>query len=473
MKKNTDPLSPSGLPVVSVVGRPNVGKSALFNRLLGKRLAIVHEECGVTRDRLIARAVWDDKPFELVDTGGLSEFGRQISGNILDAGTRRQSESAIEDASIVILVTDAEAGLNPLDEAVARMIRQKGVRAIVAANKCDSPHHDSQSSAFDSLGFPVFSVSALHNRGIEELMDEVTAEWKPVSPDNKPTPLRVTVVGKPNVGKSSFLNRLVRQERLIVSDIPGTTRDIIDIPFQVGEGASARHYLLTDTAGMRRMGKVDGAVERYSVFRAESSISKADVVVLMIDATQGPTSQDKAIANTIIDAHKGCVVIINKWDLLKGHSTEKEYREALSHAIQFLKWVPFVFVSSKDGFNINRCLDIIDHVARQVQTQIPTGLLNRVFTEAVERVQPPMLKGKRFKIYYATQTTNNPIQISLFVNDPTRLTDAYREYLMHALRNQFGLEGAPILLSLKERPRQRFVPQATPRKRHRAKRKSS
>jgi GTP-binding protein len=470
-KKNPEVIPSAGLPIVSVVGRPNVGKSALFNRLLGRRLAIVHEECGVTRDRLIAHAIWDDKPYDLIDTGGLSEFGREVSGNILDVETRRQSEAAIADASIVILVTDAEAGLTPLDESVARMIRQKGVRAVIAVNKCDAPDRDAQTSSFERLGFPVFGVSALHNRGIEELMKEVTAGWEPVDITHLPEPLKVTVVGKPNVGKSSFINRIVRQERLIVSNIPGTTRDIIDIPFQIGEGPTARHYLLTDTAGMRRMGKVDGAVERYSVFRAESSIRRADVVALMIDASQGPTSQDKAIANTIIDAHKGCVVVINKWDLLKGHSTEKEYREALSHAIQFLEWVPFVFVSAKEGFNVNRCLETIDYVAGQIQTQIPTAMLNRVLTEAGERVQPPMLKGKRFKIYYATQTSANPIRISLYVNDPTRLTDAYREYLLHALRRRFGLEGAPILIILKERPRQRFVAPPEARKRPRARRK--
>ncbi len=466
-KKNLDPHSSTGLPVVSVVGRPNVGKSALFNRLLGRRLAIVHEECGVTRDRLIARATWGDMPFELVDTGGLTAFGKQTAGNFLDTETRRQSEAAIEDASVVILVTDAEAGMNPLDESVARLIRQKGVRAIVAANKCDHPDRDPQASSFESLGFPVFGVSALHNRGIDELMEEVAADWKPVDISKQPAPLRVTVAGKPNVGKSSFLNRVVNQERLIVSEIPGTTRDTIDIPFQVGEGPTARHYLLTDTAGMRRMGKVDGAVERYSLFRAESSIRQADVVALMLDASQGPTAQDKAIANTIIDAHKGCLVVVNKWDLLKGHSSEREYREALSHTIGFLKWVPFVFVSAKDGFNIKKCLETIDYVAGQIQTKIPTATLNRVLSDAVERVQPPMLKGKRFKIYYATQTSTAPIRINLYVNDPTRLTDTYREYLLHALRRHFGLEGAPVLIMLKERPRQRFVPQADARKRHR------
>lgn len=467
-KKNTEsPGLQPVMPVVSIVGRPNVGKSALFNRLLGRRLAIVHEECGVTRDRLIAPAIWKDLPFELVDTGGLTEFGRETTGTLLDAETRRQSEAAIDDASVVILVTDAESGLNPLDKAVARLIHQKGIRAVVAANKCDHPDRDVQACPFEELGFPVFGVSALHNRGIEELMREVAAGWTPLDHTRPPAPLKVAVVGKPNVGKSSFINRMVRKERLIVSDIPGTTRDTIDIPFQVGEGPSARHYLLTDTAGMRRMGKVDGAVERYSVYRAENSIERADVVILMLDASQGPTAQDKAIANTIMDAHKGCLVVVNKWDLLKGRCSEREYREALSHAIGFLKWVPFVFVSAKEGFNVRNCLESVDYVASQIQTQIPTATLNRVLSDAVERVQPPMLQGKRFKIYYATQISANPILISLFVNDPARLPDAYREYLLHALRRHFGLEGAPILLTLKERPRQRFVPQADSRQRRR------
>jgi GTP-binding protein len=443
-----------------------VGKSALFNRILGRRLAIVHEERGVTRDRLIARAAWNDKSFELVDTGGLSEFNRTVTPNPIEAETRHQSEAALSDASVVILVADAEAGVVPLDEEVARLLHRRGIRAVVAANKCDTPERDPLASHFERLGFPVYGVSALHNRGIADLMDDVCAPL-PASPTAAgPEPLKVTIVGRPNVGKSSFINRLIRQQRVIVSDIPGTTRDSIDVPFVIGSGPTARHYLLTDTAGMRRLGKVDTAVERFSVFRAERSIQRADVVVLMVDASQGPTAQDKTIASAVIAEQKGCVVVVNKWDLM-GHSTQRRYREALAQEVPFLKWVPVVFVSAKDGFNIRQCLETIDLVATNVQTRLPTGLLNRTIMDAFQRVQPPILTGKRFKIYYATQMGEKPIRLGLFVNDPKRLTDTYREYLIHALRRQFGLEGAPIEFILKERPRGEFMPKASPRRPHR------
>jgi GTP-binding protein len=465
MNNTPEPVKAPAHAVVAIVGRPNVGKSALFNRILGRRLAIVHEACGVTRDRLIAHAEWNGKSFELVDTGGLSEFDRTITPNQIDAETRHQSEIAIEDASVTILVVDVESGVVPLDEEVARLMHRKGIRTIIAINKCDNPDRDTLTEPFQRLGFPVFGVSALHNRGVSELMDAVCTPLPTTSLIAQPDLIKVTVVGRPNVGKSSFINRLIRRERMIVSDVPGTTRDSIDVPFSVGSGPSARNYLLTDTAGLRRMGKVDNAVERFSIFRAERSIDRADVVILMLDATQGPTSQDKTIANTVIAERKGCVVIVNKWDLM-GHSTQTKYREALAHTVPFLSWVPIVFVSAKDGYNMRQSLDTIDLVASQVQTQLPTGLLNRTIMNAFERVQPPVIKGKRFKIYYATQLGAKPIRLGLFVNDPKRLTDTYSEYLIHALRRQFGLEGAPIQLVLKERPRAEFVAKASPR-RHR------
>jgi GTPase len=323
-------------------------------------------------------------------------------------------------------------------------------------NKCDNPEREADVSSFERFGFPVFSVSALHNRGLQELLDHL-AEALPAS-DAVTTldPLKVTVVGRPNAGKSSFINRIIRRERVIVSEIPGTTRDSIDIPFIVGSGPTARHYLLTDTAGMRKLGKIDGAVERYSVFRAEKSIERADVVVLIMDAAQGPTTQDKAILNLIEDAEKGCVLIINKWDLM-GHSTQKQYLDALERDMPYLKWVPIVFVSAKDGYNIRQCLDTIDLVATQIQSHLPTGILNRTIMNAYDRVQPPMIKGKRFKIYYATQMGAKPLRIGLFVNDPKRFTNPYREYLINCLRKAFGLEGAPVKLIPKERARAEFV----------------
>lgn len=464
-KNNPEIHDSPARPIVAIVGRPNVGKSALFNRILGRRLAIVHEECGVTRDRLIAPAEWNGRLFQLIDTGGLTEFDRAVTADLLDAETRRQAGLAIEEAGTLILVVDVDAGVTSLDEEVARLVHRKGLRAVIAVNKCDNPERDALADAFGRLGFPVFGVSALHNRGIDALMDHVCAALPVVAPATQPDPLKVTVVGRPNVGKSSFINRLVRDERVIVSALPGTTRDSIDVPFVVGSGPTARHYLLTDTAGMRRLGKIDTAVERFSIFRAERSIQRADVIVLMLDAAQGPTAQDKTIAQSIMSEQKGCVVIVNKWDLM-GSSTQRKYREALEHAVPFLRWAPVLFISAKDGYNVRQCLDTIDAVAAQIQTQLPTGVLNRTIMNAFQRVQPPMLQGKRFKIFYATQLGTKPIRLGLFVNDPKRLTDAYREYLLHALRRQFGLEGAPIQLILKERPRDEFVPKAGPRRPH-------
>jgi len=451
--KNPPPQDePVRLPVVAIVGRPNVGKSALFNRILGRRLAIVHEECGVTRDRVMAQAAWQDRPFELVDTGGLTEFDRTATRGQIAAETRQQTEVAIEDATVAILVVDTEAGVTALDEEVARLLHRKGVQAVVAVNKCDSPKRDDQPPVFDRLGFPVFGVSALHNRGIEELMTHVAARIPAVAVAVVSAPLRVAVVGRPNVGKSSFVNRLLRTPRMIVSDVPGTTRDSVDIPFSIGSGPTARRYVLTDTAGLRRLGKVDNSVEKFSVFRAEKSVRNADVVVLMLDAAQGPTSQDKTIADRVQQEHKGCVFVVNKWDLMT-ESSQREYREALSRAVPFLKWVPVVFVSAATGFNMRRSLDAIDLVAAQIQTELPTTVLNRAITEAAERVQAPMVGGKRFRVYYATQIGTKPIRIALFVNDPKRLTDAYREFLVHTLRRRFGLDGCPIVLVPRVRPR--------------------
>lgn len=457
MKPVRDVAETALSPIVVIAGRPNVGKSALFNRILGRRLAIVHEERGVTRDRLIARAAWNNRGFELVDTAGLSEFDRSVTSDPIDAETRQQTELAISEASVVILVVDVEAGVVPLDEEVARLVHRRGVRAVIAANKCDTPARDADAAPFDGLGFPVYSVSALHNRGIAELMDAVCAPFPAASQAAGPEALKVTVVGRPNVGKSSFINRITRRERVIVSSVPGTTRDSIDVPLVIGSGPTARHYLLTDTAGLRRMGKIDTAVERFSVLRAERSVLRADVVVLMLDATQGPTAQDKTIAAAVVAERKGCVAVINKWDLMTG-TTQRQYRAALAREIPFLQWVPVVFASAKDGYNVRQCLEAIDLVASHVQTRLPTGLLNRTIMEAFQRVQPPIVSGKRFKIYYATQLGEKPIRIGLFVNDPKRLTDPYREYLIHALRRQFGLEGAPIDFILKERPRAEFVP---------------
>lgn len=429
--------------VVAIVGRPNVGKSALFNRIAGRRVAIVHEESGVTRDRVAQEVTWGDERFELIDTGGVGLLDRARAAGEIEAGTRRQVDVAIEDAAVVILVADITAGVVPLDREVANLLHASGKRVFLAANKADRPDLDGAASEFEPLGFPVFPVAAVHHRGVSELMDAVTAQLPEQEDVTHANPLRIAVVGRPNVGKSSYVNKLLGHDRVIVSEVPGTTRDSIEVPFAIGEGAQARHYVLIDTAGMRKVTKVHNSVERFSVFRAEQSISRADVVVLMLDAVQGPTVQDKKIAATILENRRGCILLVNKWDLAEGVK-QKEYEAALRRVMFFLNFAPLVFASAKSGFNVKQSIGVIDHVAAQVSTRLTTGLLNRALHDAFARVQPPSLQGRPLKFYYATQTGERPVRVRLFVNDPRKATDAYTAYLESALRRTFGLEGAPL-----------------------------
>jgi len=446
---------PNAACAVAIVGRPNVGKSSIFNRLAGQRVAIVHAERGVTRDRLVREVLWDERRFELIDTGGLGRLEAPddpavLPAERLEALVRRQVEIAVQDAGAIIFVTDVETGVLPQDAEVAEFLRKSGKRVFVAANKADDAGRDAQAAEFESFGFAVFPVSATHNRGFKALMAAVLPTLPEMENSTRRSPLRVAIVGRPNVGKSSFINRLLQSDRVIVSAMPGTTRDSVEVPFVVGQDLQARHYLLTDTAGIRRTGKIRQAVEFFSLDRATRSIAGADIVALVLDATQGPTAQDKTIASLIQNHHKGCLLLITKWDLMTKWS-ESEYREALGKAVPFLSSAPAVFVSSKTGFNIRHSIETMDGVAAQVSTQLPTGVLNRTLIQAYERVAPPYVKGKRLKILYATQVGTKPITILLFVNSVTKLVPAYEAYLTGALRKTFGLEGAPIVFKLKPR----------------------
>jgi len=436
---------------VAIVGRPNVGKSALFNRIVGRRLAIVHEESGVTRDRISAEAEWNGQRFEMMDTGGISLMDRANPDDIITAGISRQVDVALSDASVAILTVDITTGLQPMDDEVARLLRAGNHTVIVAANKCDHPELEHRISDFQKLGFPVFPVSALHNRGVDELLRAVTEQLPEMDRAAYVEPLKVAIVGRPNVGKSSYVNRLLRNDRVLVSDIPGTTRDSIEIPFQVGEGPTARSYLLIDTAGIRRKGKIKDTVERFSLMRTEKSIERADVVVMVLDAEQGPTAQDKTIASTVLEHRKGMVLIINKWDLAEGKTTQRQYTKALAQNVPFLGFVPVVYCSSQTGFNIRNTIDAIDRVSAMVRLQCTTGLLNRVLHDAFERVQPAISGGRRFKMYYATQVGTRPVRIRMFVNNPTLIQGTYEHYLQRCLREAFGLEGAPIILQFRAR----------------------
>lgn len=453
--------------VVAIVGRPNVGKSAIFNRLAGQRIAIVHSLPGVTRDRLMREVVWDDRRFSLVDTGGISSIDGETVHDRIETGIRAQAQAALEDAAVAVLVVDITAGLTPLDEEVARLLRHRGTPVVVAANKADEAQHEVGRDDFARLGFPVYPVSALHGRGFNALMDDVLARLPEAGAGSEADgataarPLHVAIVGRPNAGKSSYINRLLNSERVLVSEVPGTTRDSIDVPFSVGNGPAARHYVLIDTAGARRDAKIDTAVERYSRFRTEDSIERADIVVLMLDVTRGVGLLDKQLASKIQEGAKGCLIVVNKWDL--SEETQRAYAPTLERELPFMAYCPVVYMSAQTGYNVRQSIAMIDHVADQTQATLPTGVLNRVIGEAVAAVQPPSKGGKPARVYYATQVSRNPVTVRIFVNDPLRVPSNYRDYLINQLRRHFGLEGAPVRIQLRTRERPARKPGATAR----------
>lgn len=441
--------------MIAIVGRPNVGKSALFNRIVGRRVSIVHEECGVTRDRVVCEAEWDEQHFEIIDTGGLGTIDRGSAEDVFVNRTNEQVAVAIEDAAAIIFVVDLTAGVVPMDEEVARRLHEADRPVFIAANKSDNAERDDDADNFEVLGFPVFPVSALHHRGVGFLMDAVLPALPKGEKPIDRAPLRVAVVGRPNSGKSSYINKLLKGDRVIVSDIPGTTRDSIEVPFTIGSGPQARHYQLIDTAGINRRSRKSGAVEHYSNLRAEKSIESADVVVLLMDATEGPRLQDKKLAGKIMDAQKGCVLMVNKWDLAEEAEgvTQTQYGPALRKEMPFLGFAPLIFVSAESGYNLKRSIEAIDYVASQVQLKLTTGVLNRVIQDAVQRNPPPIVKGRPLKIYYSTQAGVQPIRIKLFVNNTLRATSTYKRYLIAQIRKAFGLEGAPVDLRMVPRPR--------------------
>lgn len=436
--------------IVAIVGRPNVGKSAVFNRIVGRRIAIVHDQPGVTRDRIVSEAKFDEQRFELIDTGGLGLLDHEGTGDTIEAGTRDQAQVAIAEAQVILFVVDITAGLTPLDREVARLLHESGRKVFVAANKADHERLDATAADFAELGFPVFPVAALHHRGFDPLLRATVKELPDEETPTRAHPLRVAIVGKPNAGKSSFINRILRSERVLVSPVPGTTRDSVEVPFTIGSGPQARHYQLIDTAGLRKLRQVDNAVERWSIMRAQESIERADICVLMLDAELGPTVQDKKIADLIVESRKGCLIAVNKWDLAQESGvTQRAYEKGLREAMPFFDYAPVVFISAKAGLNVRRAIETIDHVSAQITATLPTSVLNRIINTATQRVQPPMVSGKRLKIYYGTQVGDRPLRIRLFVNDVNLLGHTYRAFLLGCLRKSHGLEGAPVVFDLK------------------------
>lgn len=441
--------------VVAIVGRPNVGKSALFNRIARQRIAIVHDQPGVTRDRLMHEVEFENQRFQLVDTGGISLLSASGSKNPIESGTRAQVDAALGDAAVVVLVVDVLHGLHPMDAEVAQMIRQTSIPCICAVNKCDLDRHEEKLHEFNELGFPLFPVSAAHDRGIVPLLDDILFKLPKAAHEPTETkPLRVAIVGRPNAGKSAYINRLLNNDRVIVSDVPGTTRDSIEVAFTIGHGPQAHHYTLIDTAGMRHVHKIDSSVERFSHFRAEKTVATADICLLVMDATVGPTVQDKHIAALIQKHQKGCLLVINKWDLaMEQGLTQTQYEPSLRKEMPFINYCPMVFISAKEGYNVRRSIDVIDLVAGNVNTRLPTGILNRTLETAAARVKPPSAFGKSFRFYYAVQTGTAPVALRLFCNDPRIIKKQYTDYLIRSLRENFDLVGAPVLIFYRARTR--------------------
>jgi GTPase len=444
------------LPIVAIVGRPNVGKSALFNRLLRQRVAIVHDQPGVTRDRLSADCEIGPVRFTLVDTGGI---GSAIDDSF-DEQVRAEADLAMEMANLILLVTDARDGLTPVDRLLARELRTTEKPIIVVANKIDHPNQTDFETEFSELGFDeVLPISAAHGRGITELVERIAARLpEEVGDSPPPSPaLKLAIVGRPNVGKSSLINAILQDRRTIVSDIAGTTRDAIDIPYQRG----GKQFILIDTAGIRSRGKQSSSVEVFSVMRSQKSVERADVCALVIDALDGVTAQDKKIAGLIQENEKPCLVIVNKLDLVKPSTRARDFFDAILGQIRsnlfFLDYAPIDVLSAHTGENLDRLFQSIERIEKHAQRTLGTGQLNRLLQQAIDAHPPPVRGNRRLKIMYATQIdfkaadSIRPPTFLLFVNDPQTLTDDYRRYLEGKIREQLGYYGLPVLFRLRSR----------------------
>ncbi len=434
-------------PVVAVVGRPNVGKSTLFNKLIGRRLSIVDDTPGVTRDRIYGDCEWRGKEFMLVDTGGIEPK----TDDVILSQMRRQAELAIRSAEVIVLVTELRAGVTATDYDVASMLQKSGKPVILCVNKCDTigePPPEFYEFYNLGLGDPV-AVSAAHGHGTGDLLDKVFEHLSEFQGEELGEEfIKVAVIGKPNVGKSSLINKISGEERAIVSDIAGTTRDAVDTVIDDGRGK----YVFIDTAGIRRKSKVLDQIEKYSVLRAYMAVDRADVCVIMIDGTEGFTEQDSKVAGYAHEQGKGCIVAVNKWDAVeKTDKTMDELRKKLENDFSFMKYVPILFISAKTGQRLDQLFEMIKSVNEQNSIRISTGVLNDILAHATARVQPPSDKGKRLKIYYITQPTTKPPTFVAFVNDKELFHFSYQRYLENQIRETFGLVGTPIRFIIRER----------------------
>ncbi len=434
-------------PIIAIVGRPNVGKSALFNKLIGQRLSIVEDTPGVTRDRIYGESDWNGRKFTLIDTGGIEP---RTDSEILTF-MREQAEIAISHADVIVFLTDIKTGLTASDQEVAGMLQRSGKPIVLAVNKMDSTGNvDPDFYEFYNLGLgdPI-AVSAVHGHGTGDLLDECVKYFPPEGDDEEDDDrIQVAIIGKPNVGKSSLTNKILGQQRTIVSNVAGTTRDAIDSYFENETGK----YVFIDTAGMRKKSRVDEAIERYSVLRAQMAIERADVCLILIDAQEGVTEQDTKVAGMAHEAGKASIIVVNKWDLIeKDGKTMDKMREDIRRDLGYMTYAPVLFISAMTGQRVERLFELIQYVNNQAATRITTGMLNSVLADAQTRVQPPTDKGRRLKIYYMTQAGIKPPHFICFCNDARLFHFSYQRYLENQIRSVFGLEGTPIRMTIRQK----------------------
>ncbi|CAB5092667.1 GTP-binding protein EngA [Olavius algarvensis associated proteobacterium Delta 3] len=432
-------------PIVALVGRPNVGKSTLFNRVTRSRLAIVDDMPGITRDRNYGDAEWGGSPFTLVDTGGfigtdLDPFAEQI---------HRQLHMALEDADSVVLLLDGKHGLSPYDADMIAMLRSLSKPVFYTVNKIDAPDQEDRLSDFYTLGIDTFyPISAEHGYGISDLMDDVIRSFPTTPSESDSGMVRVAVVGRPNVGKSSLINRILGEERMLVSEVPGTTRDAVDSVCHVGD----RRYRLVDTAGIRRKGRVSRKIEKFSVIRALRSLARSDVALTVLDAHEGITDQDIHVAGYALERGCGCILLLNKWDIVdKGPRTEKRFVQDLQRQAKYLNFAPLMTISARTGLRVRKIFRVIDTLYDQYTSRIGTGQLNRVIKDALRRNEPAFHKGRRLNFYYATQVATKPPTFVFFVNHPEAVHFSYRRYLANRIREATGLDQTPIRTYFRKR----------------------
>ena len=432
-------------PIIAIVGRPNVGKSMLYNKIIGRRLSIVEDTPGVTRDRIYGESDWRGRKFTLIDTGGIEPR----TDNQILAFMRSQAQIAIDNATVIVFLCDIKTGMTASDQEVASMLQRCGKPVVLAVNKVDQGQSPDIYEFYNlGLGDPI-AVSAVHGHGTGDLLDACVEYFPPEEQEEEEDDtIKVAVIGKPNAGKSSLVNKILGEERVIVSNVAGTTRDAIDTRFTNEKGS----FVFIDTAGMRKRSKVEEDIEKYSVLRATMAIDRADVCLILIDATEGVTEQDTKVAGMAHEAGKASIIVVNKWDLVdKDDKTMARMTEDIRRDLAYMTYAPILFISAKTGQRVEKLFDLIDYVSNQAAFRVTTGMLNTVLADAQTRVQPPTDKGRRLKIYYMTQVGVKPPHFVVFCNDRRLFHFSYQRYLENCIRSTFGLEGTPIILSIREK----------------------